>query len=349
MTTLGSSTGIVRNGGATAKSITLPSSPTLQVGDDMYLQWVGGTDYNNGPAGWALIYHEAPGAVGVSHAVFHRICQAGDPGSTVTVDDTVTTVAKSVLNFVAVRSVDSTGPVAGSNHSNDTSSSVTHNSPSIAGIATTGKVLQFIGMKDGTASSTLSPGAAYTSVIRTSSGGATAPVVGGIAISTADVAAGTVGSQTWTSDQASNNVTMIAIAIKPLSTVVGVRTTTDITVPTGATFVGGADLHSVHGDDDPNTYDRFVLDPTTPQVEEERFPTLPGPLTGYTGKLQLDGAVTVTVTVRLVQGSTVLFTATPITITAAGEQSYHVDFDSTVQAAQTDLTNIRIRKSYVGS
>lgn len=344
-----------RTGAATAKSITLPSSPTLAIGDDMYLQWVGGATYVNPPAGWAVVEHEVFGVnVTVDHAVFHRVCQAGDPGSVVTVDDGAPTgVAKSVLNFVAVRSVNSTGPISKSGKIAETTSTATHASGALTSVATTGKVLQFIGIKDATASASLTIAGTYTNIIpasptggRTTTGGATAPIVGGMAISTADIAAGTVPAVNWTSDQASANASMISIAIAPASSVVGVRTTSDTVLPTGATFAGGTTLFGTHGDDDVNSYDRFIASGVA-QVEEEAFPALPGPLTGYTGKLVLDGAASVDVVVKLKRGATVIYTGSAHTISAAGEQSYHDDFDSTVQTAQiVDLTAIRIRKEF---
>lgn len=344
----------VRNGGATAKSITLPAGPTLQVGDDMYLQFVAGGDYDNAatgatPAGWSIVENELFGVnVSVHQTVFHRVCQAGDPGSVVTVPDTVAALGKTVLNLVVVRSVNSSGPIQDSSKSHETASSATHATP-VATVTNAGKVLQFIGLKDATASTTMTLPGTYSVIARTTTGGATAPIVGVTAISAADIAPPNAASVNWTSDQVSANASMISIAIDPLSTVVGVRTSSDITVPSGATFGGGATtLFGAHGDDDPNTYARFIVSGTA-QVEEEKFPALPGPLTGYTGKLSLDGATTVTVVVRLVQNTTVLYTGSGHTIVAAGEQSFHDDFDAGVQATETDLTNLRIRKSYTGS
>lgn len=354
MTALETSVLQTRNGGATAKSITIPASPTVAVGDDMYLQFVAGGDYDGAstgatPAGWSIVEAELFGVnVSVHHTVFHRVAQAGDPGSTVTVIDTVAALAKTELILVVLRSVDSTGPVNAHAKSHETTAQVTHGTPAITA-TTTGKVLQFIGMKDATASTTLAINALYDVIGRSSTGGATAPIVAGAAISHADIASGSIGSVNWTSDQASINASMIGVAVAPSSSVVGVRTATDITLPSGVTFAGtGSTLHEVHGDDDPNSYARFVVS-ATPQVEEEKFPTLPGPLTGFTGKLQLDGATTTTVVVKLVQGTTVLYTGAGHTITAAGEQSFHDDFSSGIQATETDLTDLRIRKSYTGA
>lgn len=341
----------VRNGGATAKSITLPSSPSLVVGDDMYLQFAGGADLSGTdhyPTGWSIVEEEkvSDGNVSVHHVVLHRTCQSGDPGSVVTVVDTVAAIAKSVLQFVAVRSVDSTAPINKSGKTFSTSGT-THGTPALSSVTTTGKVLEFLAMKDGTASSTLTIDALYDVIARTSTGGTTAPIVAGSAISHADIASGTVASKLWTSDQASTNVSTIGIAVAPSSTVVGVRTSSDITLPSSATFTGGTTLFGVHGDDDPNTYDRFIVSAVA-QVEEEKFPALPGPLTGYTGKVVLDGAASVDVVVKLVRGSTVIYTGSTHTISAAGEQSYHDDFDGTVQTAQAvDLTDIRVRKSFL--
>jgi hypothetical protein len=343
-----------RTGGATAKSITLPSGPTLAVGDDMYLAFAAGGDYDGAssgatPAGWSIVEQELFGVnVSVHQTVFHRVCQSGDPGSVVTVPDTVAALGKTVLMLVVVRSVNSSGPIQDSSKSHETTSSVTHATPT-ATVTNAGKVLQFIAMKDGTASTTLTLPGTYDVIARATTGGGTAPIVAGTAISHADIAAGTAGSVNWTSDQASANASMIAVVIDLASTVVGVRTSSDITVPSGATFGGGATtLFGAHGDDDPNTYARFIVSGSA-QVEEEKFPALPGPLTGYTGKLILDGATTTTVVVRLVQNTTVLYTGSGHTITAAGEQSFHDDFDAGVQATETDLTNLRIRKSYTGS
>lgn len=328
------------SGAAAIKRITLP--PTVQPGDLMFIQWVAGAGPDTPPLGWA----EAAGVEGnVSHHIYRKFAVTGDANSQITIPST--SVAKVSLAAFVFANPDTVAPTSGQALLFESTSSTTHVGPPLSA-TTTGPVLQFLALKDtATASTVRSISAGYTIIKDQSSGGGSA-VIAMSALSNADLASGTVPAVTWTADQASANAHMIAISLAPRSTSVAVRASTDITLPAGATNVGGATMVACQGDDDPNTYTLIPVSATA-VVSEVKFPTQSTPLTQMIRKLVLDGSNTVTITPALVQGTTVLKTYTNQTLTGIGEQSYSITIPPADQALQTVLSDLRWRETITGA
>jgi hypothetical protein len=328
------------SGAAAVKRITLPAS--VQPGDLLLIQWSAAVAPDTPPLGWAeIVTYDG----GVSHRIYRKFAAPGDANAQITIPST--SVAKVSLAAVVIANPDSVVPTSGQGGLVETVSSTTHVGPGITS-TTTGLVLQFLSLKDGaTASSARSISAGYTLLQNQGTGGSNS-MIAMIAVSTTDIASGTVPAVTWTSDQASSNAHSVAIAIAPRSNNLAVRTITDITSPAGSTNVGGTSMSAVRGDDDPNTYTLIPVS-TTAVVSEMKFGTLSGPLKQVTGKVILDGSNTVTITPALVQGTTVLATFAAQVLTGITEQSYTITLTAPQQAAQTVLGDIRWRESITGA
>lgn len=328
------------SGGASIKRITLPAS--TQPGDLLLIQWCAATAPDSPPLGWAeIVAYDGS----VSHRIYRKFAVPGDANAQITIPST--SVAKVTLTAAVIAAPDSVAPTSGQAGLAETVSSTTHTGPGFTA-TTTGQVLQFLALKDGSvASSARSISAGYTLLQNQSSGG-TGALVAMVAASTADIAAGTVPAVTWTLDQASANGHMVAIAIAPRSNNMAVRATTDVTSPSGATNVGASTMVGAQGDDDPNTYTLVPVSGTA-VVSEMKFGTLPGPLKQVIRKIVLDGSNSVTITPSLVQGSTVLATYPAQTLSGITEQSYAITITTAQQAAQTILNDIRWRESITGA
>lgn len=329
--------------GAT-KVLTIPAG--VVVGDLMLLQWVGGTALATPPSGWAQVVTNNDG---VELTVFRRFAQAGDAGSTVTID--APTTAKSFMTLLVYSGVSTATPIAGFTSAVEATSQTTHATGSIAAMPADARVVQFLGMKDGaTSSSARTVPSGNTQRENLDSAAGTFGFVSMASERTAATTAGTIASVNWGSDQASATAVMITIVIAPTTSVVGVGPTADVTVPSGSSNVGGTTMHDVQADDDPNTY---TLVPVTgvPVTSSLKFGPLSSPLTAVTRKVILEaGTSSVIIIPSLRRGATTIATYSAQTLTGTGEQSYTINIGSGDQTAQaTDLTDIRWFESITGS
>lgn len=340
---------------APAKTFTLPSSADMQVGDLMVAIWCGGAAPDSNPAGWTQRKDAITdgGATGFDGRVITRLAQSGDFGATVTWPST--SVSKVDIVLVVLRSVDQVAPVPSLNHRLETVSGTTHAGPTIAGVAAAGKSLQIICLKEATVSSTRTVSTAgYTVVANHTNGSATNAQTVVVAMSNADVAAGTFPAVTFDfGANATDKAFMIAMAIGPVTTLVGVYGSSDVLVPAGATVVGAASALAAESDSDVNTYTLFGVSATAVH-RRVRFgaasPPLSGPLQHVTRKLVLDGATSITITPSLYHGATLIATYAPHTFSGAGEQTFTWDIPTGDQTAQVGfLADIEWDEAWTGS
>jgi hypothetical protein len=328
-------------GAAAAKKITLPS--TVQPGDLLILHWAAGGAPDSAPLGWGAI--PVGTDVGVSSRVFFKFAVTGDASSQVTVPST--DVAKVSLTAQVWANADSVTPLAGIGGASETVSSLTHVSAATASSAT-GPVIQMLALKDTSTASTsrtITPG--YQIQVDQSSGGGSA-LVGMVAVSAADVAAGTVPAATWFIDQASPNAHMITLALAPRSANRAIRTIQDITTIPGTVFVGAATASEARADEDENTYALIPVS-STAGVQEQKLEPTQTPIKSLMGGGILDGSSTVTIIPELVQGTTVLATFPAQVMTGIGELTYTVNLSAGQQASQTILNDLRLRETITGT
>jgi len=314
----------------------------------MLLQWISAAAPPIPPAGWALVKTDTNG---ITHQVYSRLATGTDPGSTLVVvaaADSGST-SRCIITLTAYANASSAGPVHASAVKTETTSQTTHSSNTVS-TTITGKVVQFLGMKDPTTNSvTHGVPTGYTKRLDTMVGPSFAQVAV-VADSDADAAAGTVPSVTFTSDQATVNASVISVVIAPLSGTVGVRPATDVALPAGASIVGGASQAAVLSDDDPNTYVQIPLGAGALDGEV-KFGALNGPLQRIVAKVQCDpGTNTLSAVFSLRQGATVIRTYTALTtVNTSGEALFDQAVSAPDQAAQTTLSDIRVHYSFTGS
>lgn len=323
----------------------------VQPGDEMFLQWSAGSDIVPSSlfTGWSDITPAGhPTSWGAR--LYHRIAQAGDAGRVITMEDTAH-AAKVQIALTVLQAADTGSPVNAINEASETTSQTNHVGPTVVSTVTApGKVMEFYFSQEGTAGASRAIDGAYTIINDGTNGSASNGQVASAAISNADVAAGTVPARTWTIDVASNKAYMLAVAVAPVSTTVTVFPQTDVTLPGGSSLVGGATGAAVLGDNDPNTYIDFGVSGVATHIIE-RFGSvanpLPGPLQSITWDEAMDGAVSVTVTPTLRNGTTPIATYAPHTFVAAGNFTWNIPGGD--QTAQADLTNVQVDLAFTGS
>ncbi|WP_030526599.1 hypothetical protein [Phycicoccus jejuensis] len=326
------------------KSVTIPG--TTVVGDLMLLQWVGGTALDSPPPGWSPVQEITDGP---QHVVWQRVAQAGDAGSTITVPATST--AKSFLRVLVYAGASSASPIAGSNAAPEASTASVHSTPTVASMPADAKVVQFYAAKDGaTSSSARSIASGHTLLGNLDSAAATFGFVSMAAERDAATTAGTVASVLWTTDQPTATASMITVVLAPATSTVGVRPVADTLVPAGTTFDGGTTIAGVTSDSDPNTRAKIGLTGTA-AVAEVRMAPLAAPL----NKLEVDvqcspGTATLSMVVSLYNGTTLIRSYPAFTtVNTAGVATFSQAVSSADQAAQTSLSDIRVRLSLTGS
>lgn len=338
---------------AAAKTIQIPDGtviepggslqPTVVVGDAMYLMWSGGAAPSSGtPAGWA----EIASGLGGSAKLWFKLAQAGDIGAVVTCEPGAG-ASKVQLALLVLSSVDQVTPNPASNTASETVSQVTHTGPTLTD-PVTGKVIQFYWSKEGTASSSRALSGAYTKQVDGTNGSPTNAQVAVAAVSNADVT-GAIGAVTWTIDQPSANAFMVALAVGPVSTTVGVFPASDVNI-TGGTVVGAATAAAALGDLDDNTYIQYGVSGVAVHCIE-RFGSggspLQGPLQQFSLSIKMNGASSVVVTPTLRNGTTPINAQAPHTFVADGTFTWVVSAPD--QAAQTNLADIEVDFAITGS
>lgn len=320
-----------------AKNITIPA--TVVLGDLMLLEFQGGGATGpSAPSGWTTV---ATGTNGCDAAVFRRLVQSGDASSVVTVPQS--TGSRAHLILTAYANPDSTAPLDTAVVLLETVSGLTHSAGSVTP-SKAGWLHRSIFLKDGaTASTSITPPAGFTTrKFSPSPAGANQNAMC-VADSNADV---TTSPQTgtWTVDQATLNAVMISVLIRPLSTVILARPVADITLGT-AVVVGGSSGYSVTADDDPATYIEVGVGTT---VIEEKIATLTAAPNTVTVKNYGAGSpASMSVTTRLMQGATIIATFGPETAVPTSEATYTYTVTGPQQAAITDLTDLRLRTTFV--
>lgn len=332
---------------ATAKTITIPAGAVI--GDLLLLQWSGGAApvLDASFTGWTQVASGLSGGA----VLWSRVCQSGDPGRVVTVEAGGGT-AKVSLVITVLSSVDQVTPVAVSATTSETTSTTSHTGPALSS-SVTGKVMQFYFSKEATASSSRPISGAYTVVQDETNGSATNAQVATAYISNADVT-GSIAAPTWGPiSQASANVFMVAVAVGPVSTTIGVFPQSDVTLPSGATIVGGTAAWQVLSDTDDNTYVQFGVSGTAQHLIE-RFGSggtpLQGPLQQFTLRVLMNGATSVVVVPTMRNATTPLSGGgVQASHTFAADGSFTWTVSGGDQTAQTNLADIEIDFSITGS
>jgi hypothetical protein len=176
-----------------------------------------------------------------------------------------------------------------------------------------------------------------------------------VATKDAGQAAGTLSAAVWTIDQASATAVMGTLVISPATSTVALKPIADLTVPSGATIVGGTTMSSVWSDADPATLVKVPLSGTT-KTAVIRWAgsdggTPPGPLKHFDIDVQCaPGTSTLSMVAKLLQGATVIQTyAAFTTVNTSGVATFAQDVASGDQTAQTNLTDIRLELDFTGS
>lgn len=325
-------------------SVTIPA--TVQPGDLLLLFHVMNSAtlaVTNPPSGWNPLETTQFGA-SAGYTAWSRVAQAGDAGSTVTVGTNGGSNLKNTLLLGAWSGVDTTTPVDAFVHALETTSQTTH----AAGTVTTTKdnalIVSAVLAKDSDGT-TWTPPAGFTSRGSSFAGGA-GQTDGAIADKATTTHGAGLGGGNWTEDTAATNVCIYTVALAPLSATTSVRPASDVTT-TGWTSVpaqgsAGDSYASRLADGNDSTY---VSSPTDPDaaVLEVKLGVPPGPLTQLTHRgYASGGATSMTITTELVMGTTVIasFQETAI-VTSPTTFTYALD--AAEQAAQTDLTDLRLR------
>lgn len=330
--------------------------PSVQVGDLMLLSISAGASptYSALFTGWSEIT-PAGGPSTWGAKLFYRFAQAGDAGSTVTVEDAAHT-AKMELQLTALSGVDTGTPIAAIAMNQDTTANTSHTGPAVTnGLAAAATIAQVFFSQEGTAGSAAftidgTGGNAYTIVNGGRNGSTANAQVAATALSNAPIVPGSVTARTWTSDASANKNVMMAVVIAPTSTTTTVFPQTDVSLPSGTVITGGATGAAVMGDNDPNTYVDFGVSGVAVHVIE-RFGSvalpLNGPLQTITADVALNGATSVSVTPTLRNGTTPIATYAAHVFSANGSFTWNVP--SGDQTAQVDLTNVQVDFAVTGS
>lgn len=320
------------------KNIIIPASTTA--GDLMLLEFQAGTGGapTAAPSGWAVV---ALATLNSEVGIFQRLAQSGDASSVVTVTQAANTRAHLVLSVYS--NPDNVGPLDAAVVALETVSGATHAAASVTP-SRVGWLHRSLFLKDGaTVSTSITPPAGFTTRRYSP------PFTGGgqITMCAADSNADVTTSPqtgTWTVDQATANAIMVGILIRPSTTVVLARPVADISLGTGV-VVGGVNGYSVTADDDPGTYIEVSAGTT---VIEEKIATLTAAPNSVTVKNYGVGSpASMSVTTRLMQGGTIIATFGPETAIPTTEATYTYTVTAPQQAAITDLTDLRLRTTFV--
>jgi hypothetical protein len=288
--------------------------------------------------------------------VWTRTCQAGDAGSTVTIP--ATTVGKARMTCTAIAGPATVGPVAVAASVPEATAQTTHASPTPTNPSSgdPGFVMQFYAAKDGSVSSSArSISTGYTVRDDYSTAAASFAFVSMVATKNTGQAAGVVPAATWTADQATATAVMGTLVVAPASSTVALKPGVDLTVPAGATIVGGTTMSSVWADSDPATLVKVPLSGTAKTAvvrwvgSDGGVP--PGPLKHFDVDVQCaPGTATLSMVAKLLQGTTVLHTYTAFaTVNTSGVATFSQDVAAGDQTAQTNLSDIRLELDFTGS
>jgi hypothetical protein len=311
----------------------------------------GGQGTINTPSGWTALDAQISTASAISRT-FTRIAQAGDAGTSVTVDYGTTTVgsgARASCTLDAWSGNDNSSPIAVHSSGSDTTSSTAHVMPTVdtTGLGST-LIASALCTREPTASASLTPSGGW-SARNTSL--ATSGTTGGnaeqsvIDHGTQDAAGAGLGGATITGTQAGTNSHYYTIAIKPATTTLTSRPTSDVTTTGWTGSTTSSPLCNLVADADDTTY---VSSPTSPSssVWEAKLPTLATAPDTVTNRVAFTGGATSgTVVTNLMQGATVICTRTDTF--ASAPPTTPTDFTKTLttgeKAAITNLSDLRVR------
>lgn len=339
-------------------ALTIPG--TVAAGDFMWLTYfadsntgdAGGQGTINTPSGWTAFGTQQATASAIRQD-FWRVAQAGDASSSVTVDYGTTTVgsgarASAVLD--AWSGADNSSPIALQvTATPNTTSSTAHVMPTIdtTGLGST-LIASRCCTREPTASASFSATAGWT--IRNSSL-ATSGTTGGnaeqctIDHGTQDAAGAGLGGATVTGTQAGTHNFGVTVAIKPATTTLTARPTSDVTTAGWTPSTASSPECNLVADADDSTYVSSSTAPTA-LVWEAKLPTLASAPDTFTNRIAFTGsASTGTVRGDLIQGTTVIATRTDTY--ASSPPTTPTDLTHTMtspeKAAITNLSDLRIR------
>lgn len=324
-------------------TVTIPA--TVQPGDAMLLFHVmnsASLAVTTPPTGWDPLEGTQTTA-SAAYTAWRRVAQAGDAGATVTVGTNGGSALKNTMLVGAWSGVDTTTPVDAFTHALESTSQTAH----AAGTVNTtndNDVIVSVAMGKDTGVTAWTPPGGFTSRVSNFAGG-TGQTDGAIADTTTTTHGTGLGGGTWTEDVASTNVCIYTIALAPLSATTSVRPASDVTTTGWTTVPAQAATDSYASrlaDGNDLTY---ASSPTNPNaaVLEVKLGVPPGPLTqithrGYTS----GGATSMTIVTGLYMGTTLIASFTETALVTA-PTTFTYTLNASQQAAQTDLTDLRLR------
>jgi hypothetical protein len=246
------------NSSTAGASKTIPIPSTWAAGDYAVIHYTGANAPDATPTGWLLRASQTITSQLYSGIYVKRLV-SGDIGTTLTF--TVTAAGRAALLGVAIYANQGAGVVLGTAPFVESTVQSTH---ALTAIQTggPGSVLTFFGQKDtATVSGTWNAPSLFGSQATIASGSANQAINSGAQNTGGDVAASaTYGSgQTWTVFDAAGTtpVTSQNVVTWQLFLAAVNRPVADVTVASGATFVGGTTIFGVTADDDPTTYEQY--------------------------------------------------------------------------------------------
>lgn len=327
-------TGTTAITGGTTQSVVIPAG--VQVGDAMLIA-VGTNNLTtiSTPAGWTL--EDSRTGASSRYNLYSRVCQAGDPGSTV--NFTIGLAGKTAAMMAAYSDRDTTDPTVAFTGASEGTSQATHTTPGVTTAIDDCDIVQIVMVKslDATTWTEASP-----LVERQQSTQAGSAPNGAIADYNGLQPAGTYGSKVFTSDIAGGQGAMWSIALAPKVSTQTVRPSSDITVISWTAVPTASPLANDLNDSNDATYVETEANPTA-RVGEWKFPTIGGKPRVVRAKVAAaGGAASMSTTVALIQNTTVIASVTDTTLYTSPTW-VALTLDDTQRAAITDLTNLRVR------
>lgn len=330
---------------AQAASVNVVIPASVQQGDCLLLFHVMSSStlqVTTPPAGWDPL-EATQFTASAGYTAWRRIAQAGDAGATVTVGTNGGSGLKNTLAVGAWSGVDTTTSVDAFVHALESTSQTAH----AAGMVTTTKdndlvVSCVMGKESG--GTTWTPPSGFTSRVSGFAGG-TGQTSAAIADKATTSHGSGLGGGNWTEDVATSNACIYTVALAPLSATTSVRPASDVTT-TGWTTVpaqGGSDSYASRlADGNDSTYASSPTDPAA-SVLEVKLAVPPGPLTQITHRgYASGGATSMSIKTELYMGATLIASFTENVIVTS-PTTFTYSLNASQQAAQTDLTDLRLR------
>lgn len=328
--------------GPSSNPVTIPAS--VQVGDVMFLfGGANGATINfTTPSGWTLL-EPAKTTTAAKYACWWRVAQAGDPGSSFQLATDGGAGLKTVAQLAVWSGTDATSPVMAFASVAETTSQTSHAASAVTTTAANAHVISAVMGRD-TGGTSWTPPSGFTSRDSGFQGGSAQ-----MSAAVADRAAATTGSYgsgNWVEDVSSANTCIYTLALAPLTTTTTVKPVSDVTTAGWSTTPaqGAGDSYASRlADGSDSTYASSPSNPSA-SVLEVKLAVPPGPLTQITHRgYAAGGGVSQSVKTELFMGSTLIASFGPETAIVTAPTTYTYALSAGQQAAQTSLTDLRVR------